>query len=280
MPRDGRGIRLASPRSSARKRRPRGPCRAGRAMAPTSSTRPRSMTAAWNASLLAAAAHLLGEFKIHGANPARSWKGQGHQDLHCDVPKYFLDDCGGERHPVVRRHDARERPDAVGAGPASPADQHSLRQYRRLEAKSLSRRRSRSSVPQDFAKPYPGEIYVIGAGWLRRDPQLLALACRGRPTRAARGGVSCISPTPAATRRSSSCSGTTWTQELYERLEPGPPLPDGCGAGPGDGRAAEVGPARAGAEGAGGTERAPREGEGRPCALRLSAYLQFRMGSQ
>jgi len=42
--------------------------------------------------LLAAAQHLLGEFKLHGANLRDPLKGQGHQDLHADVPKYFPDD--------------------------------------------------------------------------------------------------------------------------------------------------------------------------------------------
>ncbi len=42
--------------------------------------------------LLAAAHDLLGEFKIHGANLRDPLKGQGHQELHVDVPKQFADD--------------------------------------------------------------------------------------------------------------------------------------------------------------------------------------------
>jgi ectoine hydroxylase-related dioxygenase (phytanoyl-CoA dioxygenase family) len=42
--------------------------------------------------LLAAAHDLLGEFKVHGANLRDPLKGQGHQDLHVDVPKRFADD--------------------------------------------------------------------------------------------------------------------------------------------------------------------------------------------
>jgi hypothetical protein len=42
--------------------------------------------------LLAAAHYLLGEFKIHGANLRDPLKGQGHQELHVDVPKLFADD--------------------------------------------------------------------------------------------------------------------------------------------------------------------------------------------
>jgi hypothetical protein len=40
--------------------------------------------------LLAAAHHLLGEFKLHGANLRDPLKDRGHQELHVDVPKRFL----------------------------------------------------------------------------------------------------------------------------------------------------------------------------------------------
>jgi hypothetical protein len=41
---------------------------------------------------LAASAYLLGEIKVHGANLRDPLKGQGHQELHVDVPKRFADD--------------------------------------------------------------------------------------------------------------------------------------------------------------------------------------------
>lgn len=41
---------------------------------------------------LAAAHYLLGEFKVHGANLRDPLRGQGHQELHVDVPKKFADD--------------------------------------------------------------------------------------------------------------------------------------------------------------------------------------------
>lgn len=44
------------------------------------------------APMLGAAWHLLGEFKLHGANLREPLKGQGHQDLHADVPKKFEGD--------------------------------------------------------------------------------------------------------------------------------------------------------------------------------------------
>ena len=42
--------------------------------------------------ILAAAHHLLGEIKVHGANLRDPVKGYGQQDLHVDVPKNFDDD--------------------------------------------------------------------------------------------------------------------------------------------------------------------------------------------
>jgi hypothetical protein len=44
------------------------------------------------APILAAAHRLLGEIKVHGANLREPLPGQGHQPLHCDVPKRFQDD--------------------------------------------------------------------------------------------------------------------------------------------------------------------------------------------
>src|SRR3954469_12053975 len=42
--------------------------------------------------ILAVAHYLLGEIKLHGANLRDPLPGQGHQPLHCDVPKSFDDD--------------------------------------------------------------------------------------------------------------------------------------------------------------------------------------------
>ena len=42
--------------------------------------------------VLAAAAYLLGEIKVHGANLRDPVQGHGQQDLHVDVPKSFADD--------------------------------------------------------------------------------------------------------------------------------------------------------------------------------------------
>lgn len=48
--------------------------------------------------MLAASHYLLGEFKLHGANLREPSPGEGHQQLHADVPKRFADDwwvCNG-----------------------------------------------------------------------------------------------------------------------------------------------------------------------------------------
>lgn len=42
--------------------------------------------------MLAASIYLLGEFKLHGANLREPSPGQGHQQIHADVPKRFIDD--------------------------------------------------------------------------------------------------------------------------------------------------------------------------------------------
>jgi hypothetical protein len=44
------------------------------------------------APMLGASQHLLGEFKLHGANLREPSPGKGHQDIHADVPKKFADD--------------------------------------------------------------------------------------------------------------------------------------------------------------------------------------------
>ncbi|MEM6695750.1 MAG: phytanoyl-CoA dioxygenase family protein [Pseudomonadota bacterium] len=44
------------------------------------------------APMLGASQHLLGEFKLHGANLREPAPGKGHQDIHADVPKKFADD--------------------------------------------------------------------------------------------------------------------------------------------------------------------------------------------
>jgi Phytanoyl-CoA dioxygenase (PhyH) len=111
--------------------------------------------------LLAAAHDLLGEIKIHGANLRDPLLGQGHQDLHVDVPKLFDDDwwvanaiilfddmtlengptrvVPGSHHWPAMNVPYVNRGDWVPA-PLSPEEQ--------------------ARVPADLAAPYPGEVLV------------------------------------------------------------------------------------------------------------------------
>lgn len=111
------------------------------------------------APVLAAAHHLLGAFKVHGANLRDPHKGGGHQDIHVDVPKngpedwwvlnaiFALDDITLENGPprvVPGSHRwAPINVPYVNVGdwtpqPLSPEDQ--------------------ARVPADMAAPYPGEV--------------------------------------------------------------------------------------------------------------------------
>jgi hypothetical protein len=111
--------------------------------------------------VLAAAAYLLGEIKVHGANLREPLKGKGQQDLHVDVPKHFegdwwvlnaiicFDDMTLENGPtrvvpgshhwapyncsIVNRFDWQPQP---------------------LSAEDEAR------VPKDAGAPYPGEVLV------------------------------------------------------------------------------------------------------------------------
>jgi hypothetical protein len=113
------------------------------------------------APLLGAAQHLLGEFKLHGANLRDPLKGQGHQDLHVDVPKLFPDDWwvanaillfddmtpenGPTRVVPGSHHWPAMNVPYVNRGDWEPAP---------LSAEEQAR------VPRDLAAPYPGEVLV------------------------------------------------------------------------------------------------------------------------
>lgn len=111
--------------------------------------------------LLAASFYLLGEMKLHGANLRDPLRGQGHQDLHADVPKKFADDwwvCNAiiTFDPMTRDNGpTRVVPGShlwppvnvplVNIGDWEPAP---------LTAEEQAR------VPADLAAPYPGEVLV------------------------------------------------------------------------------------------------------------------------
>ena len=111
--------------------------------------------------LLAGSAHLLGEFKLHGANLRNPEKGKGDQALHVDVPKTFDDDWwvsnaiitfddmtldNGPTRVVPGSHKWQPiNVPAVNRGDWEPAPLTPVEAAR---------------VPKDLAAPYPGEVMV------------------------------------------------------------------------------------------------------------------------
>jgi ectoine hydroxylase-related dioxygenase (phytanoyl-CoA dioxygenase family) len=111
--------------------------------------------------LLAAAQHLLGEFKVHGANLREPLKGQGHQDLHADVPKYFRDDWW-VANGILLFDDM-----TLDNGPTRLVPGSHLRAPINISYVNIGdwqptplTPEERALVPTDFSKPYPGEIHV------------------------------------------------------------------------------------------------------------------------
>ncbi|MEZ5667845.1 MAG: phytanoyl-CoA dioxygenase family protein [Alphaproteobacteria bacterium] len=112
------------------------------------------------APVLAAARHLLGPFKVHGANLRDPHKGGGHQDIHVDVPKnrpddwwvlnaiFAFDDITLENGPpraVPGSHRwAPINVPYVNVGDWTPQP---------LSPEDAAR------VPADLAAPYPGEVF-------------------------------------------------------------------------------------------------------------------------
>jgi hypothetical protein len=113
------------------------------------------------APLLAASHYLLGEFKLHGANLREPMKGQGHQNLHTDVPKKFDEDWwvlnalilfddmtptnGPTRMVPGSHHWAPLNVSHVNMGDWVPQP---------LSDAEAAR------VPADLAAPYPGEVHL------------------------------------------------------------------------------------------------------------------------
>jgi len=113
--------------------------------------------------LLAAAHYLLGEIKLHGANLREPLQGQGHQDLHVDVPKMFADDWWVANAIIL--FDAM----TLQNGPTRvvPGSHHwapiNVAYVNRAgwEPTPLSPD-EQARVPADLAAPYPGEVLVTG----------------------------------------------------------------------------------------------------------------------
>lgn len=111
--------------------------------------------------VLAAAHHLLGETKLHGANLRDPNKGFGHQDYHADVPKHFPDDWwvlnaivlfddmtldnGPTRAVPGSHHWAPINVPVVNQGDWEPVPLSAQEEIR---------------IPKDFSAPHPDEIFV------------------------------------------------------------------------------------------------------------------------
>ena len=111
--------------------------------------------------LLAASHHMLGEFKLHGANLRDPLKGQGHQDLHCDVPKKFPDDWWVTNGLVLFDDMTPDNgPTRVvpGSHRWSPLNVPHVNRGDWEPAPLTPEERAR--VPEDLAAPYPGEVRV------------------------------------------------------------------------------------------------------------------------
>jgi ectoine hydroxylase-related dioxygenase (phytanoyl-CoA dioxygenase family) len=115
------------------------------------------------APILDAAQRLLGEIKVHGANLRDPLPGQGHQALHCDVPKRFPDDWwiinamvlidpmtadNGPTRIVPGSH--RWQP--INVPEVNTADW----EPQPPTAAELAR------IPADLEAPYPGEAFAQG----------------------------------------------------------------------------------------------------------------------
>ena len=111
--------------------------------------------------ILAAAAYLLGEIKVHGANLRDPVRGHGQQDLHVDVPKRFADDWWVVNAMVMLDPMTLENgPTRVvpGSHEWAPINVPYVNQGD-WEPAPLSEE-DRARVPADLGAPYPGEVLV------------------------------------------------------------------------------------------------------------------------
>lgn len=111
--------------------------------------------------VLAAAHHLLGETKLHGANLRDPNKGFGHQDYHADVPKHFDEDWW-VLNAIVLFDDMTLDNGPTRAVPEShhwaPINVPVVNQGD-WEPKPLSAE-EKKRIPDDFGAPYPNEVFV------------------------------------------------------------------------------------------------------------------------
>lgn len=111
--------------------------------------------------LLAATHHLLGEFKLHGANLRDPVQGHGHQQLHVDVPKRFPGDWWVSNAIILFDDMTLDNgPTRVvpGSHHWAPINVPYINQGD-WEPEPLSAEDQRR-VPADLDAPYPGEVLV------------------------------------------------------------------------------------------------------------------------
>ena len=110
---------------------------------------------------LAAAHHVLGEIKLHGANIRDPVKGHGHQQLHVDVPKKFADDWWLVNAMILFDDMTLDNgPTRVipGSHRWAPINVPVVNQGD-WEPSPLSTE-DEARVPKDLDAPYPGEVLV------------------------------------------------------------------------------------------------------------------------
>lgn len=113
------------------------------------------------APLLQAAHHMLGEFKLHGANLREPLPGGGQQQLHADVPKKFDDDWW-VTNAIVAFDDVTEHNGPPRVVPGSHRWQPMNVAYVNIHdwVPSPLTPEEQARVPEDLEAPYPGEVHV------------------------------------------------------------------------------------------------------------------------
>ena len=110
---------------------------------------------------LAASHHLLGEFKLHGANLRDPTKGRGHQDLHVDVPKKFEDDWWVS-NAIITFDDMTLENGPTRVVPGShkwqPINVPAVNRGDWVPGEMTAAEKAR--IPESLAAPYPGEVLV------------------------------------------------------------------------------------------------------------------------
>ena len=112
--------------------------------------------------VLAGTHHLLGEFKLHGANLRDPDKGSGHQAIHTDVPKLFADDWWVMNAVIVLDDITLENgPTRVipGSHHWAPVNVATVNMGDWTPPETLPAE-DQARIPHDLEAPHPDEILV------------------------------------------------------------------------------------------------------------------------